>query len=41
MEVNLQLHASAALPPRKKSPVAIGQKVGWVPGSVLTRWQKE
>jgi len=31
MEVSCQLHAPAALPPEKESPVPISQEVGWAP----------
>jgi hypothetical protein len=31
MEVSSQLHAPAALHPRKKPPVPIGQEAGWAP----------
>jgi hypothetical protein len=39
--VSGQLHASAALPPRKETPVPIGEEAGWVPEPVWTTWRRE
>jgi len=36
MEVNGELHASAALLPAKSLPVAVAQKAGWAPQQVWT-----
>jgi hypothetical protein len=41
IEVNGQLHAIAALPPGKESPVPIGYEAERAPEPVWTRWQKE
>jgi hypothetical protein len=38
MEMSGQLHAPAALSPRKDPLVPIGQEAGWDPESVWTRW---
>jgi hypothetical protein len=34
MEVNVQLHAPAALPPVKEPPVPIVKEAGWAPEPV-------
>jgi hypothetical protein len=39
--VSVQLHAPAALPPRKEPLVPIGQEVGWTPEPVWTTWRRE
>jgi hypothetical protein len=41
MAVIGQLHAPAALPLRKESPVSIEWKVGWDPEPVWTLWSRE
>jgi len=42
MEVSGQLHAPAALPPRKEPPVSTGQEaVGWVAEPVWAWCQRE
>jgi len=41
MEVIVQLHVLAALPPGEEPLVAIGYEVGWAPEPFLTRWFKE
>jgi hypothetical protein len=41
MEVSGQLHAPAALLPGEEFQVPIGQKAGWAPEPVWTRWWRE
>jgi hypothetical protein len=41
MEVNGQLHITAALLSGKKSPVTIAYKAWWSPGSAWTLWSRE
>jgi hypothetical protein len=41
MEASGQLHAHAALPPRKESRVPSGQEAGWAPDPVWTLWSRE
>jgi hypothetical protein len=41
MEVNDELHDSAALPPGNVSLVAIGQEAGQAPESFWSLWRRE
>jgi hypothetical protein len=41
LEVSGQLHAPAALPPRKEPPVPIGEEVGWTSEPVWKSWRRE
>jgi hypothetical protein len=41
LEVNGQLHASAALPLVKEPPLPIGLEAGWTPEPVWTTWRRE
>jgi hypothetical protein len=41
LKVSRQLHAPAALSPRKKPPVPIGYEAGWTPEPVWTVWRSE
>jgi hypothetical protein len=38
MEVSGQLHAPAALPPGKETPVSTGYEAEWAPEPFWTRW---
>jgi hypothetical protein len=41
VKVSGQLHAPAALPPRKEPPVPIGEEVGWTSEPVWMIWRRE
>jgi len=41
MEVNNQLHSTAALPSEKEPSVPVGYEAEWDPEPVWTRWRRE
>jgi len=41
MEVSGQPYAPEALPPRKETPMPLGEEAGWTPETVWTRWRRK